>query len=296
MRTGRNDYLLLILLAAVWGSSFLFIKLAVATLPPISVAAGRIGIGAIALTIIALARGARWPMARADWLKLIAMGLLGNIVPFSLINWGETHIDSSIAAILMSVVPLATIVMAHYFAQGEKLGPPKILGVALGMAGVVILVGPSALGGLASEVLGELAVTLAAIGYAANGIIVRRLAHLPVDVIGAGALMSAAVMGVPVSLAFDQPWQATPSMLSLAALIVLGVLNTAGGYLLLFRLIERTGAGFASFNNFLVPLFGVLWGAALLGEVPAPEAYLALAIILAGLAAPRLWPVRAPSP
>ena len=124
MRPGRNDYLLLILLGAVWGSSFLFIKLAVATLPPISIAAGRIGIGAIALTILVAARGMRWPTARADWLKLIAMGLFGNILPFSLINWGETHIDSGITAILMSVVPLATILMAHYFAKGEPLSAP----------------------------------------------------------------------------------------------------------------------------------------------------------------------------
>ncbi|MGH7184991.1 MAG: DMT family transporter, partial [Pseudomonadota bacterium] len=250
MRPGGNDYLLLLLLAAVWGSSFLFIKLAVATLPPISVAAGRIGIGAIALLVLALARGARWPTARSDWRKLIAMGLFGNIVPFSLINWGETHIDSGIAAILMTIVPLATIVMAHYFAKDEPLSLPKMAGVALGMAGVVILVGPSAASGLGHQAMGELAVTLAAICYAANGIIVRRLAHLPVDVIGAGALISAAIMGVPASLAFDHPWQATPSTLSLISVILLGVLNTAGGYLLLFRLIERTGAGFASFNNF----------------------------------------------
>jgi drug/metabolite transporter (DMT)-like permease len=296
MRPGRNDYLLLILLAAVWGSSFLFIKLAVATLPPISVAAGRIGIGAIALTMIVSVRGMRWPTARTDWLKLVAMGLFGNILPFSLINWGETHIDSGIAAILMSVVPLATILMAHYFAKGEPLSLPKIAAVALGMAGVVVLVGPSAMNGLGNQVLGELAVTLAAICYAANGIIVRRLTHLPAAVIGAVALISATVLGVPASLTFEQPWQATPSMLSLVALLVLGVINTAGGYLLLFRLIERTGAGFASFNNFLVPLFGVLWGAALLGEIPAPEAYMALAIILAGVAMPRLWPAGTAKP
>jgi drug/metabolite transporter (DMT)-like permease len=296
MRPGRNDYLLLILLGAVWGSSFLFIKLAVATLPPISIAAGRIGIGAIALTILMAASGMRWPTARTDWLKLIAMGLFGNILPFSLINWGETHIDSGITAILMSVVPLATILMAHFFAKGEPLSLPNIAAVALGMTGVIILVGPSAMDGLGNELLGELAVISAAVCYAANGIIVRRLTHLPAAVIGACALISATVLGVPASLTIDQPWQMSPSMLSLIALLVLGVVNTAGGYLLLFRLIERTGAGFASFNNFLVPLFGVLWGAALLGEIPAPEAYLALAIILAGMAMPRLWPARAVKP
>jgi drug/metabolite transporter (DMT)-like permease len=292
MRPNRADYLLLLLLAAVWGSSFLFIKLAVATVPPITVAAGRIAVGATALVLLALARGARWPTNRADWLKLIAMGVVGNIVPFSLINWGETHIDSGIAAILMTTVPLATIVMAHFLATDEPLRPPNILAVLFGMAGVVVLVGPSALGGLGGQVLGQLAVVLAATGYAANGIIARRLSHLSPNVIGAGALLSAAVLGLPASLAIDQPWQSAPSMTSLAAMIVLGLVNTAGGYLLLFRLIERTGAGFASFNNFLVPLFGVLWGALLLGEAPAAAAYLALAIILAGLAIPRLWPAR----
>jgi drug/metabolite transporter (DMT)-like permease len=113
-----------------------------------------------------------------------------------------------------------------------------------------------------------------------------------VEVISAGTLLCATLAGLPVCLAVDRPWQLAPSALSVAALIGLGVINTAGGYLLLFRLVVRAGAGFASLNNFLVPLFGVLWGVLLLAERPSPQALLGLLLIFAGLAAVRLWPGR----
>jgi drug/metabolite transporter (DMT)-like permease len=118
---------------------------------------------------------------------------------------------------------------------------------------------------------------------------------MPVEVIGAGTLLCAAVVALPVSLGADRPWHIAPSALSLAALVGLGIVNTAGGYLLLFRLVVRAGAGFASLNNFLVPLFGILWGALLLSERPRPSALVGLTLILGGLAAVRLWPRRDPA-
>ncbi len=292
MHPTRDDYLQLLLLGAVWGSSFLLIKLAVETIPPITVATGRIGIGALVLVLIVAARGRPWPRDKRPWLLLFVMGLVGNIIPFSLINWGETRIDSGLTAILMSTVPLATITLAPAFVPDEPVTPGKLIGVALGMAGVAVLIGPGALSGAHSELLGEIAVTSAALCYAVNGLVARRLPQMPVEAIGAGSLLSATIIGLPVSLAADQPWQAAPSGLSLAALALLGVLNTAGGYLLLFRLVVRAGAGFASLNNFLVPLFGVMWGTMLLRERPSPRAFVGLVLIFAGLAAVRLWPGR----
>ena len=163
------------------------------------------------------------------------------------------------------------------------------MGVALGMAGVAVLIGPGALMGAHGELLGEIAVTCAALCYAVNGLVARRLPPMPVEVISAGCLLSATLVCLPLSLVAERPWQATPSTLSLAALVLLGVLNTAGGYLLLFRLVVRAGAGFSSLNNFLVPLFGVMWGVLLLQERPSPRAFAGLLLILGGLAAVRLW-------
>jgi len=293
MQPNRRDYALLVALGAVWGSSFLLIKLAVATIPPITVATGRIAIGALVLAVIVAARRQLWPRERRTWLLLAFMGLVGNVVPFSLINWGEVHIDSGLAAILMSTVPLATILLAPAFVRDEPITAGKLVGVALGMAGVVVLIGPGALIGAHGELLGQIAVTAAALCYAVNGLVARRLPRMPVEVISAGTLLCATVAGLPFCLAVDRPWEIAPSGLSLAALIGLGIVNTAGGYLLLFKLVVRAGAGFASLNNFLVPLFGVMWGVLLLAERPSPQALLGLLLIFAGLAAVRLWPRRA---
>jgi len=290
MQPSRHDYALLVALGAVWGSSFLLIKLAVATIPPVTVATGRIAVGALALVLIVAARRQPWPRAPRTWLLLAIMGVIGNVIPFSLINWGEVRIDSGLAAILMSTVPLATILLAPAFVRDEPITAGKLIGVALGMAGVAILIGPGALIGARGALLGQIAVTAAALCYAVNGLVARQLPRMPVEVISAGTLLCATVAGLPASLVADQPWQIAPSGLSLAALIGLGIVNTAGGYLLLFRLVVRAGAGFASLNNFLVPLFGVMWGMLLLSERPSPQALLGLLLIFAGLAAVRLWP------
>ena len=294
MHPSRNDYLLLLVLGVVWGSSFLLIKLAVATIPPITVATARIGIGALVLAVIVAARGRAWPRGRRGWLLLLVMGVVGNTIPFSLISWGETRIDSGLTAILMSSVPLASFMLAPAFVHDEPVTPGKLLGVVLGMAGVAVLIGPGALMGAHGELLGEIAITGATLCYAVNGLVARRLPPLPAETIGAGCLLCATLAGLPVSLAADRPWLATPSALSLGALVLLGVLNTGIGYLLMFRLIVRAGAGFSSLNNFLVPLFGVMWGALLLGERPSPRAFAGLLLIFGGLAAVRLWPGRQP--
>jgi drug/metabolite transporter (DMT)-like permease len=290
MQPNRQDYALLVALGAVWGSSFLLIKLAVATIPPVTVATGRIAVGALALVLIVAARRQPWPRAPRTWLLLAIMGVIGNVIPFSLINWGEVRIDSGLTAILMSTVPLATIILAPAFVRDEPITAAKLIGVALGMAGVAVLIGPGALIGGRGALLGQIAVTAAALCYAVNGLVARQLPRMPVEVISAGTLLCATVAGLPLCLAVDQPWQIAPSALSLAALIGLGIVNTAGGYLLLFRLVVRAGAGFASLNNFLVPLFGVMWGMLLLSERPSPQAFLGLLLIFAGLAAVRLWP------
>jgi drug/metabolite transporter (DMT)-like permease len=194
------------------------------------------------------------------------MGLFGNVILFTLINWGEVRIDSSLTAILMSTVPLVPLFLAPVFVRDEPVTTGKILGIVLGMGGVAVLIGLSALIGAHGELLGQVAVTIATVCYALNGLIARRLPQMPAELISAGALLCATIAGSPLALLVDQPWQITLSPGSLAALVYLGIINTAGGYILLFRLTSRVGAGFASFNNFLVPLFGVYWGALLVNQ------------------------------
>src|SRR5690606_16252214 len=135
-------------------------------------------------------------------------------------------------------------------------------------------------------------VLAAALCYSGNTIVARRLGSLSPDIVSIGMLLAAGAIAVPAAVVIDRPWQLEPSSLSLVALLLLGVLSPALGYVLLFAVVARAGAGFAAFNNFLVPPVGVAWGVALLGEQPGPNALIALALILAGLAAPRLWPGR----
>jgi drug/metabolite transporter (DMT)-like permease len=282
------DYGLLLMLGATWGASFLMIKVAVATIPPLTVAVGRILVGAAALGAVVAARGARLPASPPVWRKLAIMGSLGTVLPFALISWGETRIDSGLAAILMSAVPVATMVLAHFLQPDEPITWGKVATLVCGAAGVVVLVGPEALAGARGPVMGQLAVLGATVCYAYSSILARRLAAYPPDVTATCVLAAAAVAGVPLSLAIDRPWQIAPSPLSLAAVIGLGLVSTAGGYLLLYRIIASAGVGFASINNYLVPLFGVFWGVTLLGERPNPRALVALLLVFAGIAAPRL--------
>ena len=144
--SGR-DYVLLLLLSAMWGGSFLLIKLAVATLPPLWVASLRITVGGLALLLVLRLRGLVLPRGRAVWARLAFMGIVGNLAPFALIGWGELQVASGLAAILMAMVPLMVMVIAHFRVPDEPLTPGKTLGVGLGILGVILLIGPSALSG-----------------------------------------------------------------------------------------------------------------------------------------------------
>jgi len=286
------DYLLLGLLSVLWGSSFLLIKLAGASFPPLSITAGRLCLGAAVLLAVARLGGGRLPRGLAAWRYIALFGLLGMVIPFALISWGETRIDSGLTAILMAIIPLVTVLLAHFLQRDEPLSGGRLLGVGLGIAGVLVLVGPAALAHLGADLAGQLAVCAATVTYALAGNLARRIPPLPAEVIGAAALLCATAITVPTALVVDRPWQHMPGGLALAALLALGLVGTAGGYILFFRLLARCGAGFASSCNFLIPLVGVAWGVLLLDETPSPNAIVALALILIGLAMPRLWPGR----
>lgn len=281
------DYLLLLLLSAIWGSSFLFIKLAVATIPPMTLVAARLCLAALGLLVFLAVTGRRLPRDWGLWRGFLVVAVVGNVIPFFLINWGEVTVDSSLAAILLAVMPLATLVLAHAFTADERLTPMKGLGVTVGFGGIVVLVGPDALAGLGREVVSQFAIAAAACCYAVTTIFVRRsrLIDLPPAVNSAGVLVTAALVAVPLSLIIDRPWELpAPSDQSLAALVVLALLCTSAAFLILFRLLATTGATFVSLLNYLAPVFGVFWGALLLGEPLHLDALGALALIMFGLA------------
>ena len=280
-------YALLVLLAAIWGASFTLIKVAVDTIPAVTLTASRLILAAAVLAVVALIAGQRFKPTRRLVLGIAAAGFFGNALPFTLISWGEEVIDSGLAAILMAVMPLTTVFLAHLFTGDEKLNTRKLAGVILGLAGLVVLIGPAKLTSLGTETIRQLAVAGAALCYGINAIITKRLLSIPPMALAAAIIAVSAVMMIPASLILDQPWTLSPSSPSLWATIGLGVLQTALATLIMFQLIARQGATFFAQINFLVPLAGVAYGVIFLAERPAANAYLALAIILTGIAIAR---------
>ena len=284
--SGR-DHSLLLMLSAIWGGSFPLIRVAVASLPPLWVAGIRIALGCLALLLLMRLRGVALPRGRAVWARLAYMGIVGNVAPFALIGWGELHVPSALAAILMAMVPLMVVVIAHFRIPDEPLTAGKTLGVGLGFTGTLVLIGPSALSGLGSHVAGELAILLATACYASSAVVARGLPPLNAGAASAGMLLIAAPVGLLGAALVDPPWTLDPSLGSLAAAALLGFLCTGFGYVLFFSVLASAGAGFASMNNFMVPLFGVLYGWIALAERLPSSAFAALALILLGLLAQR---------
>ncbi len=281
---GFADYGLLLLLSAIWGSSFLFIKIAVAAVPAVSMTAVRLTLAGLILIAMAALAKQSVPKGKRLWGWILMSAFFGNALPFVLIGWGEEKIDSGLAAILMAVMPLTTLVLAHLFTRDEKITLPKAIGVVLGFTGLIVLIGPAKLATLGEETVRQLAVASAAVCYGINAIITKQFAGLPPKSLAAAVVMTSALMLLPASFLIDTPLDLRPGLLASLAIVALAVFHTVIATLLLFALVRRQGAAFFSQINYLVPLFGVAWGAALLAERPSPNAYVALALILLGIA------------
>jgi drug/metabolite transporter (DMT)-like permease len=212
-------------------------------------------------------------------------------MPFWFITWGQTSIDSALAGILMAIMPLTTLLLAHFFVTGERMTPTRVLGFLLGFVGIVVLMGPAALAGLGGapiEVLAQLSVLAGALCYAANGVIIRVTLRGDVMVASAAIIAIAAVVSVPVALAVDQPWRLDPGLSAVTILFWIGVGPTAIATLVHLKLIASAGPTFMSLINYCIPVVALLIGVALLGEEPGANAYSGLALILAGIALSQL--------
>ena len=266
----------------------MFVELALQSLPPLTIVAGRVGFGALGLALLLRARREGLPRSLRVWGDCAVIAAIGNIAPFFLISWGQIGVDSGLAAILMSSVPLITAVLAHFVTSDERLTRMKVFGIATGFLGVVILIGPESLGGIGRAAISQVAIVGGACCYAVTSVYARRLSRSSAETASAGVLIMAAAMSVPMSLVVDRPWTLSPSFISLAAVGVLGLLATAAASVILFRIVASVGSTFLSMNNYLVPLFGVLFGTAILGERLGASVLIAMCLILAGIAMTQL--------
>jgi drug/metabolite transporter (DMT)-like permease len=235
-------------------------------------------------------RGLALPPFGRRWIPFTVLAIVGNSAPFYLISWGQQFIDSALAGILMAVMPLTTLLLAHFFVAGERLTANRMLGFSVGFSGILVLMGPAVLTGLGGsllEVTAQVTVLAGAICYAANSVIARRLVAADFLVASTSVLIVATIATVPLALALDRPWTLAPSVSSTAAIVWLGIGPTALATLLYFRLIAAAGPTFMSLVNYLSPLVAVLAGVLLLGEKPGVTAFAGLVLILSGIALTR---------
>jgi drug/metabolite transporter (DMT)-like permease len=278
---------MLLALTLLWGSAFLFTKLAVSTVPPTLVVVGRLAVATLLLVPLALAVARRLPMDRRLWLFLAAIALFGNALPFSLITWGQDSIDSGLAGILMAVMPLATLSLAHFLVPGERLTPYRVGGFLLGFSGVVVLMGPEALVELVDgggHLLPMLAVLGGAVCYAISAILARLRPASDAFSSAAATTLMATLMITPFLLGGGPASDLQDaSLVSVLSILILGVFSTAVAAIIYFRLVKSAGPAFVSQLNYLIPLWAVAIGVVFLDERPELKHLLALCLILGGV-------------
>ena len=274
-------------LSAIFGLSFTLTNISVAELPPLTVVAARLFLAFLILYPLMRFYKTRMPAIGTIWWPLFASGFFGNALPFGLISWGQVRVEAGLTAIFMAAMPLATLVLAHLFTSDEKLDRYKFTGVIFGLIGVMVLMGWNNLSQLGDQTLRQLAILAGALCYAVNAIITKKITHLPKWSAMTALMFASSIMMVPVSLAFEQPWTFQPSADALLALLALAIGPTAMATVLILIIIERQGASFLSQINFMVPVFGMFFGVVFLSEILPANAYIALVIILSGIALSR---------
>lgn len=282
------DWARLLLLSVLWGGSFFFVGVAVRELPPFSIVTARVGLAALALLVVLRLLGQGMPLDPRILLAFLGMGLLNNVLPFSLIVWGQGHITSGLASILNATTPLFTVLAAHTLTADEKATPAKLLGVLIGLGGVTMMIGSEALQAPGTGLLAPLACLAAALSYAFAGLFGRRFRAMAVAPMATatGQLCASTLVMLPIMLAVDRPWTLPmPSASTLVALAGLALVSTAAAYVVYFRILESAGATNLLLVTFLLPVSAVTLGVLVLGETLEIRQIAGMALIGLGLAA-----------
>lgn len=264
----------------------MFISVSVETVDPLSVVFFRVVLGAVVLALVVYAKGLRLPVSIKAWLAFFLMGFVGNLLPFFLISWGQQSVNSGVAGMIMAIMPLMTMLLAHYFVDGENLNRYKIIGFTLGITGITILLGPVFEGG-GRAVLSGFAIFIAATSYAVNSILVRRLPRYSPLVAGTGVLIAASITMLPLWAVLAPADLGGISLKSMNAVIWLGIGPTGIATIILFSVIERAGPTFLSTINYMIPVVAFFTGALILSEPMEWHSILALITILSGIALTR---------
>jgi drug/metabolite transporter (DMT)-like permease len=280
-----RDWLVFFGLGFCWGSSYLFIKIGVGSIPPLTLIAGRLGIGALLLAIVVWRSRVALPRDRRTYGHLLAMAVLNIVIPFTLITWAEQAAPSALASILNGTVPLFTIVFAALFLHDEPITVNRVVGLLVGFAGVFVLTGRSLGDPSSGSIAGEVALVLSAVSYGAGNVYARRNVRSLAPVHQA-FFQVAIAFAIVVALAavVDRPWTVQPAPDALFAVVWLGVLGSGFAYLFFFRLLSRWGSTRSSLVAYLLPVVGIVLGALVLREAVDARVLAGTALVIGGVA------------
>jgi drug/metabolite transporter (DMT)-like permease len=290
--SNAHEYALLVVLAILWGASYAFIRLGVATIPPVTLIAARTLIGGALLFAVLTVRGRAVPLDIAMWRRFMFQALLNSVVPFTLIAWAERTVEAGLATILCSASPIFTFLMTFAITRHEPVTLTKLFGVVTGIGGICLIIGVEALSGIGEALVPDLALIAATLCFAGAAIFGRGFGALDPMVPATGSLLCGSMVLVPVSLMAEEPWTIAPSATSVMALIALSVFSTAFAFALYFRLMKTLGSVGVTAQAYLRVPVGVAIGLAFLGESLAPNALIGMAGVIAGVAA-MIAPARA---
>ncbi len=280
------EWVMLIILSILWGGSFFFVGVAVRAFPPLTIVSLRVTLASLTLVAVVHFLGLRLPMRRKIWIAFLGMSLLNNVIPFSLIVWGQTHITSGLASILNATTPLFTVIAAHVWTRDEKMNPMKVFGVTIGFIGVVIMIGWKTLTGPGASIYGQFAILGAAVSYSLAGIYGRRFRLLGVKpiVTATGQVMASSVILIPIAMLVEKPFMLpSPGLEVWLAILGLAVLSTALAYILYFRILATAGATNVLLVTLLIPVSAILLGTAFLGEQIELKHLIGMGLISLGL-------------
>lgn len=287
--TGKSsttaELALLLLLSTLWGASYSFIRIGVATIPPLTLIAARTLIAGMLLLAIVRGRGRRLPGDAATWRRFLVQACLNSVIPFTLIAWAERSTDAGLATILNSTSPIFAFLLTALITRHEPVTARKLFGILAGLLGTCLVVGMQALGGAGQQVWAELAIVAATACYAGAAIFGRSFKGLDPMLPAAGSLICGAAILIPASLVVDRPWTLHPSAASILALLALAAISTALAFVIYFRLVQTLGSVGTTAQAYLRVPIGVAIGAVFLGESLSATAWAGLACVMAGVAA-----------
>jgi len=278
-----TEWAMLVLLSIFWGGAFFFVEIALRGFQPLALVFLRVTIAALILLLVVCLRGHRIPTGLKTWGAYFVMGALNNAIPFSLIVWGQTRIDSGVASILNAATPIFTVLLAHFLTSDEHLNIRKIVGILIGFCGVFLMMSPELKNGFSWRGLGLIAVIGATISYSLAGIFGKRFKQEPPMVTSTGMLICSAIMMAPLAIFSGSLGASVFSTRAIAAVLGIAAISTAMAYLLYFRILAAAGATNVLLVTFLIPISALLLGIGVLGEVIHVLEYAGMGAIFLGL-------------